>query len=186
MNKAPLSPPPPPPAKQPVAPAAAPVVPEEEGVQSKSAPLILLVEDDEILQELYTDRFTAAGFRVVQAMDGMAALDQMAANADIRLVLLDIMLPRLSGYDVLAQIKRHPEWRHIPVIIVSALADIDDQARGLQLGAADYITKGEMLPGAVIEKIQRYVLSVPGPAAGGAGTPAQSPAPAGTPPAPAA
>jgi len=126
---------------------------------------ILLVEDDQILQELYGDRFRAAGFEVIQAFDGMEALDQLNAHPEVQLVLLDVMLPKLSGYDVLAQIKHNPETKQTPVIIVSALADIDDQARGLQLGAADYITKGEMLPGAVIEKIKQYVLSIPRPAA---------------------
>ena len=122
---------------------------------------ILLVEDDRILQELYVDRFTSSGFNVVQAFDGMQALDLLEENPDIRLVLLDIMIPRMSGYDVLAQIKRNPRTKYIPVIIVSALGDIDDQARGLQLGADDYMTKGEMLPGAVVEKIKKYVLSLP-------------------------
>jgi len=126
---------------------------------------ILLVEDDQILQELYGDRFRTAGFEVIQAFDGMQALDQLAAHPEIQLILLDVMLPKLSGYDVLAQVKHNPATKQIPVIIVSALADIDDQARGLQLGATDYITKGEMLPGAVIEKIKQYVLSIPRPTA---------------------
>ncbi len=122
---------------------------------------ILLVEDDKILQELYFERFIQAGFTVIQAFDGMQAIDKMDSHPEIKLVLLDLMLPRLSGYDVLAHIKQDADTRNIPVIIVSALADVDDQARGLQMGAADYITKGEMLPIAVIEKIKQYVLSVP-------------------------
>jgi DNA-binding response OmpR family regulator len=126
---------------------------------------ILIVEDDKVLQELYYDRFTAAGLTVVQAFDGLQALDRMESHPEIQLVLLDLMLPKMSGYDVLAQLKRSADKRDIPVIIVSALADVDDQARGLQLGAAEYITKGEMLPGVVIEKIKAYVLSVPGTAA---------------------
>lgn len=124
---------------------------------------ILIVEDDKVLQELYLDRFTAAGLRVIQAFDGLQALDRLDANPDVQLVLLDLMLPKLSGYDVLAQIKKSADKRDIPVIIVSALADVDDQARGMQLGAAEYITKGEVLPGVVIDKIKQYVLSVPGP-----------------------
>lgn len=123
---------------------------------------ILIVEDDKVLQELYYDRFTAAGLTVVQAFDGLQALDRMESHPEVQLVLLDLMLPKMSGYDVLAQLKRSADKRDIPVIIVSALADVDDQARGLQLGAAEYITKGEMLPGVVIEKIKAYVLSVPG------------------------
>lgn len=122
---------------------------------------ILLVEDDKILQELYNERFVQAGFTVIQAFDGMQAIDKMESHPEIKLVLLDLMLPRLSGYDVLAHVKQNAETKNIPVIIVSALADVDDQARGLQLGAAEYITKGEMLPAAVIEKIKQYVLSVP-------------------------
>lgn len=124
---------------------------------------ILLVEDDRVLQELYVDRFMSAGFQVIQAFDGEQALDLLDENPDVNLVLLDIMIPKMSGYDVLSHIKRDPNTKFIPVIIVSALGDIDDQARGLQLGADDYITKGEMLPGAVVEKIKQYVLSLPGP-----------------------
>ncbi|HSI20484.1 MAG TPA: response regulator [Verrucomicrobiae bacterium] len=126
-----------------------------------SSVTILLVEDDKILQELYYERFVQAGFTVVQAFDGLQALDKLETHPEIKLVLLDLMLPRLSGYDVLAHVKQDATTRNIPVIIVSALADVDDQARGLQLGAAEYITKGEMLPAAVIEKIKQYVLSVP-------------------------
>jgi CheY-like chemotaxis protein len=122
---------------------------------------LLLVEDDKILQELYNERFVQAGFTVIQAFDGMQAIDKMESHPEIKLVLLDLMLPRLSGYDVLAHVKQNADTKNIPVIIVSALADVDDQARGLQLGAAEYITKGEMLPAAVIEKIKQYVLSVP-------------------------
>ncbi|MEI6478429.1 MAG: response regulator [bacterium] len=125
---------------------------------------ILLVEDDRILQELYLDRFIGAGFNVVQAFDGQQALDQLAAHPDTQLILLDIMIPKISGYDVLSMVKADPATKHIPVIIVSALGDIDDQAKGLQLGASDYITKGGILPGAVVEKIKQYVLSLPGPA----------------------
>ena len=130
---------------------------------SSHIPTILLVEDDKVLQELYFERFASAGLQLLQAYDGFEALEMMEAHKEIQLVLLDIMLPRLSGYDVLAQMKRKTEIKHIPVIVVSALADIDDQARGLQLGAVDYITKGNMLPGAIIEKIKQYALPVSGP-----------------------
>jgi len=127
----------------------------------KEQPTILIVEDERILQDLYQDRFADSGLTVLQAFDGQQGLDIVEEHPEIKLILLDLMLPKVSGYDFLAQLKRNPERRNIPVIIVSALADVDDQARGLQLGAADYITKGEMLPGAVIEKIKSYVLSIP-------------------------
>ena len=125
---------------------------------------ILIVEDDQMLQELYLDRFTSAGLNVLQAFDGMEALEMIDQHPEVQLVLLDIMLPKISGYDVLAQVRHNPDHRRLPIIVVSALADIDDQARGLQLGANDYITKGEMLPGAIIDKIHQYALSVSGAA----------------------
>lgn len=140
----------------------APAAQSQEGTVEHT---ILIVEDDKVLQELYYDRFTAAGLTVIQAFDGLQALDRMDSHPEIQLVLLDLMLPKLSGYDVLARLKHDADKRDIPVIIVSALADVDDQARGLQLGASEYITKGEMLPGVVIDKIKQYVLSVPGPTA---------------------
>lgn len=140
-------------------------VPDTAPAPGGASHTILIVEDDKVLQELYYERFTAAGLTVLQAYDGLQALDRLDAHPEIQLVLLDLMLPRLSGYDVLAQLKQRPDTQNTPVIIVSALADVDDQARGLQLGAAEYITKGEMLPGLVIEKIKQYVLSIPGPAA---------------------
>ena len=121
-------------------------------------PTILVVEDDKILQELYFDRFVASGLTVLQAFDGQEALDMVPQHPEIQLVLLDVMLPKYSGYDVLSQIKKDPASKHLPVIIVSALGDIDDQARGLQLGADDYITKGDMLPGAVVEKIKSFLM----------------------------
>jgi len=125
---------------------------------------ILLVEDDTVLQELYLERFAVSGLTVLQAYDGMQALEMMEQHPEIQLVLLDIMLPRLSGYDVLARARHDPKHKELPIIVVSALADIDDRARALQLGATEYITKGEMLPGAIIEKIQQYAISVPGAA----------------------
>ena len=149
-----------PPAPQPMYP---PV--NEQQVPPVTEHTILIVEDDKVLQELYYERFTSAGLTVLQAFDGLQALDRLETHNEIQLVLLDLMLPKMSGYDVLARIKHDAVTRDIPVIIVSALADVDDQARGLQLGASEYITKGEMLPGVVIEKIKQYVLSVPGPAA---------------------
>lgn len=125
--------------------------------------VILLVEDDSILQDLYFDRFSRSGFDVLQAFDGMQALELIEQRADITIVLLDIMLPKLSGFDVLAQVRQNPVHKNLPIVVVSALSDIDDQARALQLGANEYITKGEVLPATVIEKIHKHALSVQRP-----------------------
>lgn len=118
---------------------------------------IILVEDNPILQELYAERFELAGITVLQAFDGQQALDIAEEHPEANLVLLDLMLPVMSGFDVLAQLKRNPATRHLPVIIVSALAEVGDRAKGLQLGAVDYITKGDVLPMTVIDRITKLV-----------------------------
>jgi CheY-like chemotaxis protein len=143
---------------------------------------ILLVEDDTVLQELYFERFSRSGFTVFQAFDGEEAVALVRDNADIDIVLLDLMLPKLSGFDVLMTIRQQLKRTDLPVVVVSALSDIDDQARSLQLGANEYITKGEVLPGTVIEKINRYALTRKQQVlAQQGGAPAMAPAPAPAP-----
>ena len=117
---------------------------------------LLLVEDEPILQDLYSDRFQAAGATVLQATDGQQAIELIDGHEEIDIILLDLMLPKVSGYDVLVHIRQR-RGHSIPVIIVSALADIDDQARGLQLGATDYITKGDLPPSEVVARIIAYM-----------------------------
>lgn len=116
---------------------------------------LLLIEDDPILQDLYADRFRQAGMEVLQAADGQSAIEMIDAHPEISIILLDLMLPKVSGYDVLVHI-RQQRGHTLPVIVVSALADINDQAKSFQLGATDYLTKGELLPSEVVSKINKY------------------------------
>lgn len=116
---------------------------------------LLLVEDDPILQDLYADRFRQAGMQVLQAADGQIAIELIDSHPEISIILLDLMLPKISGYDVLVHV-RQQRGHAFPVVIVSALADIDDQAKGLQLGATDYLTKGELPPSEVVSRIKEY------------------------------
>lgn len=123
---------------------------------------MLLVEDDSVLQELYAESFREAGFTVIQAVDGEKALLELEQHPEISIVLLDLMLPKVSGYEVLTHI-RQTKGRQFPVLIVSALADIDDQARALTLGATDYVTKGDMPPSHVINLLKKYAATVSRP-----------------------
>ena len=124
---------------------------------------LLLVEDDPVLQELYSESFREAGFTVLQAVDGEEAVEMIDAQLEVAIVLLDLMLPKVSGYDVLTHI-RQTRGHKFPVLIVSALADISDQARALQLGATEYVTKGDMPPSHVIDLLKKYAVLVPRPA----------------------
>lgn len=129
-----------------------------------AAPTLLLVEDDLILQDLYAERFRQEGVSVLQASDGQQAVELIDSHEEINIILLDLMLPKVSGYDVLVHV-RQKHGRSFPVIIVSALSDINDQARGLQLGATDYLTKGELPPSEVVSRVIAHVLPVQVPAA---------------------
>lgn len=102
--------------------------------------LILVADDDEALQLMIQRLAQKAGFDVVQALDGEAAL-RICAERRPDLILLDIMMPRLDGRDVLRRLKGDPALRDIPVIVFSARGEQSDRLLGLELGADDYVDK---------------------------------------------
>ncbi len=111
-----------------------------DGVSSLTKPLILIVEDEVPLVTMLRYNLEKQGYRVDEATDGQEALTRIA---EVRpdLVLLDWMLPTLSGIEVCRQIRRRPETRNLPVIMVTARTEDQDAVRGLDTGADDYITK---------------------------------------------
>ncbi|MGE0226404.1 MAG: phosphate regulon transcriptional regulator PhoB [Acetobacteraceae bacterium] len=103
-------------------------------------PLILIVDDEAPLVTMLRYNLEKQGYRVVEAADGETAITRIAETKP-DLVLLDWMLPILSGIEVCRQIRRRPATRDLPVIMVSARAEDQDAVRGLNTGADDYITK---------------------------------------------
>ena len=101
---------------------------------------ILIVEDEESLLKLESILLTTKGFHVQGVTTGVAALKAVAENPP-DLVLLDIMLPEMDGFEVCRQIKNSPQTSHIPVILLTAKKSPEDMARGKQVGADQYITK---------------------------------------------
>ncbi|MBI3181581.1 MAG: response regulator [Myxococcales bacterium] len=102
--------------------------------------LILAVDDDEHTRNLLRDLCEAAGYRVSLAEDGEAALEQMAQERP-DLVLLDLMMPRKDGFAVLQAVRQSAELKDTPVVILTAMGDMDGKIRGMELGADDYVTK---------------------------------------------
>lgn len=103
-------------------------------------PLILVVEDEADLVTMLRYNLEAAGFRVVTAGDGEAA--QLAlAEIPPDLILLDWMLPKVSGLELCRQIRRRPETRNLPIIMLTARGEESDRVRGLESGADDYVAK---------------------------------------------
>lgn len=116
---------------------------------------ILIVEDEESLLKLESILLTSKGFEVIGVSNGKAALEAVEQDAP-DLVLLDIMLPEMDGFEVCKHIKQNPATRQIPVIMLTAKKTREDMERGREVGADCYITK-PFKSAMVIETIQRYM-----------------------------
>ena len=103
-------------------------------------PLILIVEDETPLVTMLRYNLEKEGFRVAAAVDGQEALLLLAEERP-DLVLLDWMLPSVSGLELCRRIRRRAEWRDLPVVMLTARAEEADRVRGLEIGADDYVTK---------------------------------------------
>lgn len=99
---------------------------------------ILVADDEARMRKLVRDFLTRAGYDVIEAADGEEALDKFYANKDIKLVILDVMMPGYNGYEVCAEIR---EKSTVPVIILTAKSAEEDELEGFENGADEYITK---------------------------------------------
>lgn len=111
----------------------------------KFKPQILVVEDEPLSQDMLVRRLSSRGLRVATVSDGQACIQWLQANVP-DLILLDVQLPRMTGLEVLAEIRKHFTRDALPVILVTALGESDDVIRGLQAGANDYVVKPINLP----------------------------------------
>ncbi len=115
---------------------------------------IFLVEDDQDLQEMYETKFTMEGFEVVKAENGAAALNKITGDKP-DIILLDIVMPEIDGFQVLKDIKANPDTKEIPVILLTNLGQDGDIKKGMELGAVDYLIKANFTPNEVVEKVKK-------------------------------
>lgn len=118
---------------------------------------ILVVEDDQFLQKVYVRRLQEAGHTVIVCGSGEAALESVKVSTP-DLILLDLILPGKDGFVILKTFKEMPETQDVPVVMLTNINQKVDHDRGLQLGAAAYISKSEVEEGslaAVVEKFQK-------------------------------
>ncbi len=101
---------------------------------------ILVVEDDAALRDTIAYNLRGEGYAVLKAADGVAALNEVRQH-DVSLVLLDLMLPRLDGLEVCRQIRANPRTANLPILMLTARAEVTDKVVGLEMGADDYVTK---------------------------------------------
>jgi two-component system phosphate regulon response regulator PhoB len=111
-----------------------------DGLSSLPGPLVLVVEDEAAIATMLRYNLEKQGYRVAEASDGQEALTRIQEQQP-DIVLLDWMLPLMSGIEVCRQIRRKPSTRDLPVIMVTARTEDQDAVRGLNTGADDYITK---------------------------------------------
>ena len=99
---------------------------------------ILVVDDESRMRKLVHDFLTKAGYIILEAEDGAQALDVFWANNDIALVILDVMMPKLDGYEVLKEIRSYSK---VPVVMLTARGEEHDELKGFELGVDEYISK---------------------------------------------
>ena len=118
---------------------------------------ILLVEDDSFISGMYQTKLSSLGYQIELVEDGQAAWERISNGPLPDLVLLDVVLPKKDGFEVLEEIRGGKETKDLPVILLTNLGQKPDIERGVKLGADDYIIKAHFTPSEVVEKIQKVL-----------------------------
>lgn len=121
---------------------------------------ILVVEDDHHIAKLIEFCLTREGFQVRGAADGEQALQEFDRPQADDLVIMDVMMPYRSGYELLADLRQRPAWIHVPVIMLTSRGREQDVVQGLDLGASDYLVK-PFRPAELIARIRKLLRTVP-------------------------
>ena len=121
-----------------------------------ASPTLLVVEDSFMVRELQRSILEAAGYRVDTAKSGLDALDRLAANSEIDLVVTDVDMPEMDGLALTEAIRASAEWRSLPVIVVTSRASDEDRRRGVEVGADAYMVKDSFDQHALLETVARH------------------------------
>lgn len=124
--------------------------------QQQSAKKILLVEDDDALASVYETRLAAEGFNMKRVPNGEDAL-AMALQFKPDLILLDVMMPKVSGFDVLDILRNTPETANVKIIMLTALSQDSDRERAESLGVDDYLVKSQVVIADVMDRIKVHL-----------------------------
>lgn len=120
-------------------------------------PKILIIEEDHFMRKIYRDKLSRLGFDFLEATNGEEGLNKVIAEKP-DLVILDLILPRKNGFDVLIDMKSNKNTENIPVIILSNLGQESDIQRGLSLGAEEYLVKTEISLSGVVDKVREQLV----------------------------
>ena len=117
---------------------------------------ILIIEDDPFLSEMYMAKFSQSDFQVEVATDGKKGLEKIKTSKP-DLILLDIVLPKMDGFEILKKVKEDSQLKKIPVILLTNLGQKNEVEKGLALGADEYIIKAHFTPTAVVTKVKEIL-----------------------------
>lgn len=117
---------------------------------------VVIVEDDEHISKVYEIKLTKEGITCIVARDGEEAVAKITAEKP-NLILLDLMIPKKDGFWVLEEIKKNPELKTIPVLVLSNLGQKSDQERAHDLGADEYLVKVDFSIQDIVEKVKKYL-----------------------------
>lgn len=120
------------------------------------AQTIVIIEDDKFLREMISQKLMKEGYEVFGAVDGEEGI-KLVKDKKPDLVLLDLILPGMDGFEILEALKEDQEVLSIPVIILSNLDQKEDMEKGFKLGAADFLVKARSEPGEVVDKVREIL-----------------------------
>ena len=123
---------------------------------AESSKKVLIVEDDQQISRVYEIQLKKEGISTIVARDGEEAI-KLLMKEKPDLVVLDLMLPKKDGFDVLREVRGNPDLSKIPMIIISNLGQADDKTRALELGATEYLVKIDQSILEIIKKIKNYL-----------------------------
>lgn len=118
---------------------------------------ILLIEDDAFIAGMYSTKLSLLGYTVKAASDGDAGWKLLTEDPPPDLVLLDIVMPKKDGFEILRDARRNPKLKALPIVLLTNLGQKPDVQKGLELGADDYIIKAHFTPSEVVEKIEKLL-----------------------------
>jgi len=117
---------------------------------------VLLIEDEEMLANMYEVKFKNEGFDLLKALDGAEGL-KLAKTEKPDFVLLDIIMPKMDGFSVLKSLKEDPETKDVPVLLLTNLGQEEDIERGKKLGAVGYLVKANITPAEVVHEVKKQL-----------------------------
>jgi DNA-binding response OmpR family regulator len=123
---------------------------------ASNAPTVLFIEDDPLLLKMYETKFKSEGLRVLAAQDGEEGL-RLASNERVDLIILDLMMPKLSGLDMLERLRSQAHGKSHVVIVLTNLTKEEEIKRAMDLGVKEYLVKADLTPNEVAAKVKAYL-----------------------------